>query len=475
MNVRRAKIFVMLMAQPPPYEKEYTFTDHLSFSNHFCKSACNHSQGAIEKMKKIVTSRRCRRGVCCFLIAILSSAIAATLISRDHSTYRIRTLQFRVSKLSGSDDQFRFSVIRNDNGPFYDNRSFDYSGAFKNKWQQFYLQSSLLQMPTSLAKIPQNGEPVSGLLIADPCIITSVTWMAWMHTNFMVPCTHGNLFQTKSRTPRVINGITKDVDFWGIIGDNFYDRWGDITASFFDLLSNHTMLTLSMHLPGNHDYWIKGKPTLSSTSDQYGIGFNQWYAMGTPSFYPMKTNSCDTCTPSIEETGFYTQVGNLGMIGITSYHSVYEVRSFAREACNWVGSKRTSIRSILLMGHWDVDNFGAQNGTATPDIARYLASINGCRQFAPDNIKYVMGHRHCNEPYSFDPTNGFVVGGQGMWSKSCSPQYGFTVFDSGVHNLRVIHFDMSTHDSYEKIIDCIERMTWRGCIALAHLWLNQSF
>ncbi len=28
-----------------------------------------------------------------------------------------------------------------------------------------------------------------------------------------------------------------DTDFWAILGDNFYDRYGKLTTSFFDALS----------------------------------------------------------------------------------------------------------------------------------------------------------------------------------------------------------------------------------------------
>ena len=57
-----------------------------------------------------------------------------------------------------------------------------------------------------------------------------------------VVCSYGNQFQTATRLPALLNAAmarntSLPLHYWMVLGDNFYDKEGAITGSFFDNLS----------------------------------------------------------------------------------------------------------------------------------------------------------------------------------------------------------------------------------------------
>jgi hypothetical protein len=101
--------------------------------------------------------------------------------------------------------------------------------------------------------LPTIGRGVAGVLIGDPCIDdASVT--------SRVGCFYGKKFQTATRTPALINAFVgdqgTDMDFWGLLGDNFYDRDGEATKKMFAKFSQETKAKPFLTVPGNHDYWV---------------------------------------------------------------------------------------------------------------------------------------------------------------------------------------------------------------------------
>ena len=61
-----------------------------------------------------------------------------------------------------------------------------------------------------------------------------------------------------------------------------YDRVGRTTDKFFSSdLTAETRSKLFMTVIGNHDYWVLGSPARSTTWDQCGNGFVQYYGMDT--------------------------------------------------------------------------------------------------------------------------------------------------------------------------------------------------
>ena len=166
---------------------------------------------------------------------------------------------------------------------------FDYAAPFRYKWKHNALHSSLVTVvpgaetpfkisPTSTAslRLPEQGAGVVGVLIADPCVRFSSIIS-------LVGCFHAKRFKTTERTPALLNAFLKhnDTDYWGVLGDNWYDRDGYSTAKIYEKLELSTLSKLSVAVPGNHDYWILAEPHLGSHLDQYGNGHMQWHAMDT--------------------------------------------------------------------------------------------------------------------------------------------------------------------------------------------------
>ena len=58
-------------------------------------------------------------------------------------------------------------------------------------------------------------------------------------------CFYAGQFETWERTPSLLNAFVghPDTDFWGVLGDNWYDRTGATTASIYERLGLATLAT----------------------------------------------------------------------------------------------------------------------------------------------------------------------------------------------------------------------------------------
>merc|ERR1719401_2522395 len=119
-------------------------------------------------------------------------------------------------------------------------------------------------------RLPKQGEGVAGVLIADPCVGGGILSMG---------CFYAGRFKTRTRIPELLNAFVPsgETDFWGILGDNFYDRTGSISKEIFAELSLETKAKIFVAVPGNHDFWILGGPKTGSPLDQCANGFMQYY------------------------------------------------------------------------------------------------------------------------------------------------------------------------------------------------------
>lgn len=162
------------------------------------------------------------------------------------------SVQLRVAKGFGTKpyNHLRVSVITpsSEPAPF----DADYSAPFKYKWTNSALHSSVVAAPSSGAlsflnttiTLPAQGAGVTGVLIADPCVAAS-----------RVGCSFGRKFKTDDRTMALLNlfaGAQSDVSYWGILGDNFYDQDGSITAAQYAKLTYPTLSKITLMVPGNH-------------------------------------------------------------------------------------------------------------------------------------------------------------------------------------------------------------------------------
>ena len=98
-------------------------------------------------------------------------------------------------------------------------------------------------------------------------------------------CSLSEKFNTLQRLPRLFNAFMQhsDADYWGILGDNWYDVVDGRTNDFmYRKFAKETLSKIFIATPGNHDYWSMGKPLPQQiTSDVCANGWLQFYALDT--------------------------------------------------------------------------------------------------------------------------------------------------------------------------------------------------
>ena len=386
-----------------------------------------------------------------------------------------------------------------------------YSEAFKYKWKHNALHSSVLSTPTgskfsfplqlhgnvssTSLFVPKQGAGVAGVLIADPCVSGS-----------KVGCAFEKRFKTTDRTMELVDSFAKhdDVSFWGILGDNFYDQTGDMSAREYAKLSLATQSKITLHVPGNHDYWVMGSPALGTRSDQYANGFMQWYAQDTragradlPSGAPGANASAmpfdfssdpskghgvfGGSLPAIDNSFFYNQVGNVGFIGYSGAYKYDELMALMTEACAWLPTQ-PGLELAVLLGHWDTAGLGATSKTAAPGLYDHVKGLPGCAALdVKRQLKFVMGHTHCNVPHPHGHVDtGFMVAGMGMQPSAgvcpSNSNYGIPVLDTTGGRVQLWYFPVVAEnktDTYDAVHDCVSGKGWRQCTHLAVSWLDQ--
>eukprot|EP00403_Amphidinium_massartii_P014192 CAMPEP_0178419796 /NCGR_PEP_ID=MMETSP0689_2-20121128/25796_1 /TAXON_ID=160604 /ORGANISM="Amphidinium massartii, Strain CS-259" /LENGTH=440 /DNA_ID=CAMNT_0020041247 /DNA_START=86 /DNA_END=1405 /DNA_ORIENTATION=- len=400
----------------------------------------------------------------------------------------------RVAKAFGTKayDMIRVSVVSNSRRAGEDSDDFDYAAPFKFKWEDNYLQTKLLQVRTGTpvqlhvgsaditVKLPVQGGGVAGVLIADPCVTSKRGWIG---------CDFGNKLNTAERTPGLINAFVADpaIDFWGIIGDNFYDRTGEITKPIFSAISVVAKSKILVTVPGNHDYWVLGGPDVGTKEDQCGNGFMQFYAQDSKaaqdiqpgdssppfnfSIVPDASNHDSCHVAAMDNFFWYNQVGNVGLIGQSGAYPLEEARPFMQEACAWLG-QQPGLKVGVLLGHWDIGGSGAPNEMAMPEWYEEMSALPGCAEFEKRGmLKFVMGHTHCNDPHPHGKVGaGFRVAGFGMGG--CG-NYGMPIVDTSEDRVRFWYFDTVSEKQYGEVISCVQQKGWRSCTHMATLWLDE--
>jgi hypothetical protein len=410
------------------------------------------------------------------------------------------TLDIRVAKGFGTKSygSLRVSVITQDNSnPTVNGQPFDYSAPFKYRWTKNQLHSSVIDVAKNTTSVniagqtvnlhlPAQGTGVAGVLIADPCVSGSE-----------VGCTYEKKFQTTKRLPPLLNafvGGSAATDFWGIFGDNFYDRQGDVTKGVYDQIDIATKSKIMLTVPGNHDYWVLGAPAVGAAADQYANGHMQWYAQDAKSAQASETSSDHVPfdfsvepgraidkkkdLPTLSNSFFYNQIGNVGVIGYSGAYTFTEATPYFKEACAWLGDQDpTKMKMGVIVGHWDVSGLGCDSDMAGPALYEEVSKFPGCDTFDQKGmLKFVMGHTHCNVPHPHGKVDtGFMVAGQGM--EGCG-NFGIPIIDTTEDRVRFWHFEIVSKegkDNYDAIMQCVQSKPngWRDCTDLAESWLDQ--
>lgn len=321
----------------------------------------------------------------------------------------------------------------------------------------------------------------------DPCV-NSPTGKGW------VPCGYGDRFNTIERTPALINAFVRpeELDFWSLLGDNFYDRTGEISADVFSRISDEAKSAFLLTVPGNHDYWVSCCPEWTDNSDQCGNGYMQFYMQDTKASEAVKANdstapfdfsvdpddrdfSAIGCKkPAVENHFWYNQLGNVGFVGQSGAYSLSESRELMLEACTWL-PKQDGLEIAVLLGHWDMKDTGAKDHMDIPHWYLEMKDLPGCREFHDRGmLKYIVGHTHCNTPNAHEQENtGFRTAGWGMDDGSCGPSYGVPIFETRNGRIKFWYFDASSDDLYNSLIECVGTEGWQQCTHLATVWLDE--
>lgn len=326
-------------------------------------------------------------------------------------------LDIRISKAYGSKgyDKLRVSVISN---ATIESDLFTYSAPFQYRWTDKVLNTGIISVTpgetTSIEiagetfdiYVPSPTESVRGVIIADPCFM-----------NDYVYCKYDTEFDMFNHSTALFNAINAhdDVQYWSILGDNFYDQSGEGTAMWFNALSKESKTKIFSSTPGNHDFWVNGGPRLRVKKDQLGNGFMQYYGQDVAasvessepydfSVNPDAEDATAFSIPSAKNYFFYNQVGNTAFIGFSGAHSFDEMTPMFEEACTWAAAANPDV--ILLLGHWNHIGLGCSEGSTVPQAYDNIASLEACKAIVP-KLQYVMGHEHCN--MVTEPDLGYMV------------------------------------------------------------------
>eukprot|EP00929_Paragymnodinium_shiwhaense_P034023 TRINITY_DN1855_c0_g2_i1.p1 TRINITY_DN1855_c0_g2~~TRINITY_DN1855_c0_g2_i1.p1 ORF type:complete len:512 (-),score=82.58 TRINITY_DN1855_c0_g2_i1:377-1912(-) len=403
----------------------------------------------------------------------------------------------RVTKGHGSRDYpyVRISTITQTADDPSESGFFDFSAQFKYAWTGNYLHTALKTVTpgkrtefrigkrTVSVTIPARGDGVAGVLIADPCV-------RFASILSLIACDSAEKHQTAERIPALLNAFvgSEETNFWGILGDNWYDRTGHTTRGVFSKLSQAVKETPFVTVAGNHDYWVLGDPSRGSGLDQCGNGHMQYYAQDSdaaslvapgaklaPFNYSVKPPlNPFTCHPAAADNSrYFHQIGNVGIIAQSGVFTEEEYLPFMKRACSWLSST-PDIEVGMIVGHWDVQENGAQKDMDVPSFFDIMKTLDGCDAFnAAGNLKFVMGHTHCNVPHPHGHNDtGFMVAGQGM--EGCG-NFGVPVVDTTEGRTRVLFFNTTTDEQYTAVLSCVQGKGWRACAeSFATTWLDQK-
>ncbi|CAD7962420.1 unnamed protein product [Amoebophrya sp. A25] len=444
--------------------------------------------------------------------------------SKPYETVRISVITKNHAKRNNYAEQDALAKVNKDDpsttttGATASSSSFfDYSAPFKWVWTQFSLHTTLKNVeagkPTDFnfhvvdAKqhkisitLPKQGQPVSGVLMGDPCVGTPGVVQ-------LVGCMEGKRWDLERTLPTIVDlfvGQDPNTHYWGWIGDNFYDRDGTVTQEIYDRIPLKTKEKMFLTVAGNHDYWVQGAPVRAVPEDQCANGFAQYYGMdmksakdqlpGSASSPPYdlsidpsagKPNEC--LYTKKENTFFYQQIGNTGFIGYSSVYDYDSMKADFTEACDSLWAEQT-VDLLMVVSHWNKDQSGSAKGMDAQNIAATLVKeIASCKKFHEEQrVTFIMGHEHCAHPavnnYMPGPVagrTGFLIGSFGMDDWVCpdgnytSHTYGIPVFDTSGGMFTVWYFllHQNEEDKFEAVKTCLAyEGTWKLCTHLATLW-----
>ena len=285
---------------------------------------------------------------------------------------------------------------------------------------------------------------------------------------------------------------------------------GDTTNRWFASLTLQTKSKIMLSVPGNHDFWLFGNPTMGRKKDQFGVGYLQWYMQDTASTlrfprngelfnftnHPGKKASIwpwrhNENVPTVDNFFSYYTIGNIGFIGYSAHHSWKHTQPYLEDACMFLAEEKRAggLEVVFLMGHWNRCDSGCADADghdmdAHSVHARLMASGPGimpaCNHLGNTvPVKYLAGHTHCNK--ILEPDVGFMLAGQGM-AGSCG-NFGIPVLDTTGNRMKLLYYPLVEPDDKgnstkqdertEAILSCFGNGDMGRCEHLAERWLDQ--
>jgi len=321
-------------------------------------------------------------------------------------------LDLRVSKamhIRGY-GKVRISVV--DSGSADYSGFFNYEAPFAHRWTGLHLHSVVKEVPSNGTavfeiggqrvelRLPAEGHRSRGLFFADPCVVSR---------DFTCPL--AERFRTFDKLVDVVNTVvgSNEIDYWGIVGDNFYESSSPIGQIFFSQISLHAKAKPFLSVPGNHDFWISGQPP-GKPWDQFGNGFMQYYGQDTEAAvrnggatpFDFSASPEEHQLPRLENFVFSHQIGDVGFFGYSGAHRWSELKPFTEKFCRWVNSTNT-IRTVVVLGHWQRDDGGCVD-TSAPNVWSAISQQHECGEKL---VLFVDGHTHCN--LVTQPGRGFMA------------------------------------------------------------------
>ena len=411
----------------------------------------------------------------------------------------------RVAKALGSQglNAIRVSLINDESRA---KSSWPYDRPFQHRWTSNRIASKLFSNLTAGTNgitlpdgssidvnLPAEGAGVRAIIFGDPCSPKS----SWGGCD--LKDANGNEYDATTVMPDVLNAVqggAHPVDFWAMLGDNWYDRYGDeggATKEFYAMISDAVKSTVFYTTPGNHDFWMYGRALEIDTKpqDQYGNGFMQWYAQDTmaakrdptmpfnfsvaPKCTTCEAGVCDCTTQKADASNFfhYSILGNVGLLSFSGAHAWEPQAAWFDEACAYFADAKTQPEHVLLISHFS----DCENGACCSSASTGKGSIPGCSTqdmdvFSIQKLLHTsprfaggpcaralgaMGHSHCNalKYYSDQTAPIFQLGGMGMSSAACSETsnpsevWGFGLFDT-TGGSRLVYFPFALPDAADQ-------------------------
>jgi hypothetical protein len=403
----------------------------------------------------------------------------------------------RISRTTGKYDQIRVTLITHSPPHFpstnnnNNNKSTYYSQPFQHAWTNFHLTTKLVRvkpgtrlsnipLPNNLSisvSLPGLGASVSGLILGDPC-----------YSSKYKGCEFGIQYRVHRRLARALNLLSHEIDFYSLLGDNFYDLKGDLTAGFFSLLTKQTKSLFFSTVLGNHDLWAQGNPMLQVANDQRGWGFAQYYGQDVLSSTPTMPLNFTVDNEGYGPSSNYFSYHAIGGLGFILYSGAHELNPKQFElACEYFDSGEVAkhVSLIFLIGHWSIPLLdGCFPKMDVPSLFAWMKNEESpmptCRRLLVDEQKmmFIMGHVHSNV---ITGKRGMMVGGAGMLGEG---HFGLPLFE--LHNeenpprLEVSYFPFAIkrHDPFvslrfARFESCMLRTrTFKKCKYLSKNWFN---